>query len=69
MSGGMTLRLKGLDTEEPKENVLDDSLMEPSCIDMALMRRLFPRLNKLDTADETDDLERTEGVLRDLNWD
>lgn len=67
MSGGMALRLKGLGDEEPKENVLDDSLMELSCIEMALMRRLLPRLNRLDTADETEDLDRTEGVLRDLS--
>ena len=31
------------------------------------MRRL-PRLNKLDTADVTEDFDRIEGVLRDLKW-
>lgn len=66
MSEGMAPRLKGLGDEEPRENVLDDSLMVHSCIEMALMRRLPPRLNRLDTTDETEDLDRTEGVLRDL---
>lgn len=67
MSEGMALRLKGLGTEGPKESVLDDSQMALSCIEIALMRRLAPRLNRLDTADETDDLDRTDGVLRGLS--
>lgn len=61
----MALRLNGLDGERPKENVLDDSLMALSCVEIALMRRL-PRLNRLDTADETEDLDRIESGLRDL---
>lgn len=65
MSVGMALRLKGLDVEGAKENVLDDSLIALSCVENALMRRL-PRLNRLDTTDETEDLDRTEGVLRGL---
>lgn len=65
-SGGIVLRLKGLDAEEPSGEVLDDSLMALSCIDVALMRRLLARLNRLDIADVTEDLDRTEGVRRGL---
>lgn len=65
MSEGMALRLRGLDGEGPRENVLDDSLKALSCVEIALMRRL-PRLNRLDIADETEDLDRIEGVLQDL---
>lgn len=60
----MTLRLKGLNANEPKGGVLD-SLIALSSVEVPLMRRL-PRLNRLDTADVTEDLDRTEGVLRGL---
>jgi hypothetical protein len=60
----MTLRLKGLNAEEPKGDVLD-SLIALSSVEVPLMRRL-PRLNRLDIADVTEDLDRTEGVLRGL---
>lgn len=65
MSEGMGLRLKGLGAGGPKEKVLEDSLMALSCVEIALMRRL-PRLNRLDTADETEALDRIESGLRDL---
>lgn len=67
-SRGMALRLNALDATEPSENVLDVSLIVLSLAEIALTRLVLPRLKRLDIADETEDLERTEGVLPAFTW-
>lgn len=63
-SRGIPLRLKALGAAE---KMLDVSLEVPS-LEIPLTRRVLRR-NRLDTTEDTDALERTDGVRPDLTQD